>query len=321
MRSANYLEMTTTSIAGTLGDGAVTCTAQTNMPSFTTVFGSANRFVRYFIEDTVNKKFETGVGAVASNVLTRTRPQITWDGTTYKDGNSGAVTAIQFGSSPTSGNIKIRLTGTSEVISADTVHSKNSTLSGDANWRDWNVSRHIQWGNSAAGGAGGAITVNREYYQLYLNTVPGLLGGIQFELTTAPAGNIKTAMFDVGSGGLPGAKIVDFNVIASGGTTGIKSDTTTSTWSPTGGVWLVPGWYYIGFISDAGMAFRYQNSLQGIHHHTTPLGKASIDGYGVGLSYNAGGSYASGLVNTPDTLVSPASTLVGYNWIGLKVTP
>ena len=80
MRSMDYVEMTTTSIAGTLGDGAVTCTAITNTPTFTLAFGAGAATVMYVIEDVVNKKFEKGIGSVAGNVLTRTKPQLTWSG-------------------------------------------------------------------------------------------------------------------------------------------------------------------------------------------------------------------------------------------------
>ena len=38
MRAANYVEETTTSIAGTSGDGAVTLTQITSTPRFSTVF-------------------------------------------------------------------------------------------------------------------------------------------------------------------------------------------------------------------------------------------------------------------------------------------
>ena len=71
MRSADYVEETTTSIAGTSGDGAVTLTAVTSKPRLSTVFGTQATTIRYVIEDTSSKKFEQGLGSVSSNVLTR----------------------------------------------------------------------------------------------------------------------------------------------------------------------------------------------------------------------------------------------------------
>ena len=106
MRAANFIEETTTSIAGTNGDGAVTLSQITSRPRFSTVLGTQNTTVRYVIEDTVIFKYESGIGHVSSNVLTRTKPQVTWDGTTYTD---VGTTALQFGSSPTSGNIRVRM--------------------------------------------------------------------------------------------------------------------------------------------------------------------------------------------------------------------
>lgn len=284
MQSADYVAETTTSIAGTSGDGAVTLTAITNRPRLSTVFGTTKRWVRYVIEDTVNHKFEQGIGSVTSNVLTRTRPQVTWDGTTWSD---KAPAALQFGSSPTSGNIVIRLAATAEGTPA-VIDARQASVAGDSNWRDYRFSAHCDGAMPAYSSM--ALTADREYYFAHRLDTPGLLSGLQLEVTTLVASsNLKWALYDVGSDGLPGSKIVDGNIIDTS-TTGFKADTTKSTWTPSNGIWLNPGWYCIGILPSAAISVRSANYKGG----QTPFGLSSIS-YGHGDCIFASGSYATGL--------------------------
>lgn len=315
MRSANYVEMTTTSIAGTLGDGAVTCTQITSIPTFSLVFGTQATTMRYVIEDTINKKFETGIGSVAANVLTRTRPQITWDGTTYDD---STPSPLQFGATPTTGNIKIRMAATSEDRGAN-LPGTNSTVAGDASWRDYPISAATEWAN---GGAGYTLTVDRELYEPYYLPIAGLLGGYQFDVTTAvAASNLKSALYSCASDGLPGAKIVDFVTTATS-STGLKTDTATGSWTPAGPIWLTPGWYYMGVITGNAIALRASPNGAAISQALrNPLGRK--DGYGWGTGVYVAGSYASNLPAVPSL---GAATMLGASsnsdlWLGLKVTP
>lgn len=312
MRSADYVEMTTTSIAGTSGDGAVTCTQITNIPTFTIVFGSQATTCVYAIEDTVNKKFERGIGSVASNVLTRTKPQVTWDGSTLDDSNPAA---LQFGSSPTSGNIKIRMTPT---VSSQSAYrgGANRTVAGDSSWRDYPVSDHWSW---TGNGSGGSMTADREYYSYYLLRRGGLLEGVQFDVTTAVgSSNIKWALYSIGSAGLPDQKIVDFVTTATT-STGIKTDTATGSWSPAGPIYLPPGEYAIGFISGHAIGYR---SSGGSPTLNTSFGRRG--GYGVGDLIYVSGSYSTGMPATPSlgsaTMADPGA-FGGKVWVGLKVTP
>lgn len=311
MRSANFVSETTTNIAGTSGNGAVTLTQITSTPRFSTVFGTQDTTVRYVIEDTVNKKFESGIGSVASNVLTRTRPQITWDGSTWDD---STPSPIAFGSTPTSGDVVVRISALAESTAA-TIPGANSTITGDANWRDYPITNSVVWDN---GGAGEVLTADREYYTCHRLDAGGLLSGVQFEVNTAQASsNLKLALYACGHNGLPGSKIVDFNVIATT-STGVKTDTTTGTWSPAGPVWLSPGWYYIGFISGHAIAIRGFSSGTGDIAGRTPLGRHS--GYGWGNTVWVAGSYSTGLPSSPSpaTMIS-ASNNLSVPWIGLKV--
>lgn len=314
MRAANYVEMTTTSIAGTSGDGAVTCTAITNTPTFTLALGSGACLVRYVIEDTVNKKFEAGIGSVAANVLTRTgtglKPQVTWDGTTWAD---NSPSALQFGSSPTSGNIKIRLSALAEAM-APVLPGANSTIAGDATWRDYPISNFVQWNT---GGANGGVVANTEYYSYYRLDIAGVLTGAQIEVTVGSAGNMKWALYSIGADGLPSSKIVDFTTITTMSATGIKTDTAFSA------VALKPGWYAVGLIFDSTPSIR-STGTGAVPPQRTPLGRRNGYGYGNTVSI-ASKSYATGL---PATFASAGAAIVdnggsalGVIWAGLRVVP
>lgn len=316
MRAADYVQETTTSIA-TSGAGAVTLTALSSRPRFSTVFGTGKRWVRYVIEDTTNFYFEQGIGSVTSNVLTRTKPQITWDGTTWADGSAGAVSAINnFGGTPTSGQVIIRMAATAEAF-IPSIHAHNSSIAGDTTWRDYPISGHIPWYGS---GAGAALTNAREYYQLYRNDTAGLLNGAQLEVQTGAAGNLKWALYDVGSDGLPGAKVVDFVTISTTATA-VKTDTATGSWTPATPIWLTPGWYYTAWIADNTCSLRCGMST-GSWLGRTPLGRAGS--YGDGSLIFAAGTYASGLPATPapSTMVTSNPTAaLNSTWIGLKIVP
>lgn len=315
MRAANFIEETTTSIAGTNGDGAVTLAQLTGRPSFSSAFGTQNTTVRYVIEDTVNNKYETGVGYVSSNVLTRTLPQITWDGTTWDD---STPSPIAFGSSPTSGNIRIRMSALAET-SAPALPGHNSVVAGDSNWRDYPISNGAFWSNN---GAGFTLTADRENYTVYRLDIGGLLTGAQFEVTTQVAStNLKWALYSCGSNGMPDAKIVDF-VTTSTASTGIKTDTATGSWSPAGPVKLTPGWYYVGYINSGAPALRGQATTSSGGQGRTPIGRQG--GYGHGNTVYVAGNYTTGLPATANlsggTMISGSSN-GSLIWFGLKVTP
>lgn len=311
MRAANYVEETTTSIA-TSGAGAVTLSQITNVPRFSTVFGTQNTDCRYFIEDTVNKKFESGIGKVSSNVLTRTRPQVTWDGTTWDD---STPTALTFSASPSSGDIKVRLSALAESSMMALPMRQNAIL-GDATWTTYPISGHIA--HAGTGGGSVTLTADREYYSPYQLLNGGLLLGAQFGCDGAVASsNLKWALYSIGYDGFPGEKIVDFVTTATIAT-GIKTDTATGSWSPAGPVWLNPGWYYIGIIS--GHAIGVKNTGSGTSSvFGSPLYKGSA--YGTAPWVYVAGSYATGLPSKP-SLGSASLGDAGVKlefWLGLKV--
>ena len=313
MRSANFVEETTTSIAGTGGNGAVTLTAVTGRPRFSTVFGTQATDIRYVIEDTTNGKFEVGIGSVASNVLTRTRPQVTWDGTTYDD---STPSAYAFGSTPASGDVRVRLAATAESA-APIVPGVNTTLSTTDDFlRDYPITGSA---NGFPSGSSEVATASREYYSIYRLDVAGQLQGIGLDVVTSVASSsIKLALYPVKPNGLPGQKLLDFNTIPSA-TTGQKSDTATSTWTPAGPMWLTPGWYYIGWICEGAISLR-GNGVNALALPRGPLGRQSS--YGQGNTVYVAGNYASGLPAAPaPTAFVGSSNNLSVPYIGLKVIP
>lgn len=309
MREDDYVEETTTSIA-TSGAGAVTLTAVTNRPRFSTVFGTQNTDVRYVIEDTVNKKIEIGLGKVSSNVLTRTRPQKTWDGTTWTVANPSALT---FTGSPSSGDIKIRMAATASQRGSSRVGS-NTSITADATWRNYPYSGALA---GQGNGASYTLTADREYYWCYKLEVGGALSGIQLNVATAvAASNFKWALYSCGYDGLPGAKIVDFVTTASA-TTGAKADTATASWTPAGKVQLAPGWYYIGLLPSHAIAITVFTNGDAGWQTPTPLGR--FDGYGYGGFAYVGGTYATGLPANPAPTTMIAQNTAGAIFAGLNV--
>jgi hypothetical protein len=309
MRSANYVEETTTSIAGTSGDGAITLTAITNTPRFSTVFGTQATTFRYVIEDTVNKKFETGIGSVSSNVLTRTRPMVTWDGSTYDD---STPSPLQFGSSPSSGDIKIRMSATAETQGA--IRPKyQSLVAGDSTWDSYPISPTIDNQHTTYTGS---LVANVEYYSMYKVEVAGLLTARRFNVGTTGAGSIKAALYPMDYLGLPGDKIVDF-VTTSVSTSGVKTDSATGSWSPSTGIYLTPGYYFIGQISDVAPSLT-----RGRPTLLPSLNKKGV--YGWSDTISKAGSYATGLPAVPSlsggTLVEPGvTTNPVFFWLGLRI--
>lgn len=312
MRSANWIEETTTSIAGTSGDGAVTLTAVANTPRFSSAFGTQATTVRYVITKTSTGERESGIGSVSSNVLTRTRPQVTWTGSAWDE---STPSPLAFGSTPTSGDVLVSIAPVSEGI-LFAAPGVNQSIGGDATWRDYPISRHTTWNGS---GGGSTLTADREYYTPYLLMNAGSLDGAQFEVTSAVgSSNVKWGLFACGHNGLPGAKIVDFVTTATA-STGVKTDTATGSWSPAGAVWLPAGWYFIGMIPSHAIGIRGGGNGWGTSGG--PLGRAGA--YGWGPHVYVAGNYATGLPATPNltggALGDPGANNPSH-WIGLKVT-
>lgn len=312
MRAANFVEETTTSIAGTGGNGAVTLTAVTGRPRFSTVFGTQATTIRYVIEDTTTGKFETGVGVVSANVLTRTRPQVTWDGTTYDD---STPSPLAFGSAPASGNVRVRMAASAETVGV-VAPGRNQTVGGGT-WKDYPITAASRFNGS---GGGVVLGADQAFYSAYKLETSGALVGVQVECVTAAASaQLKLALYACGADGLPGQKIADFNAVSLA-TTGVKTDTATATWSPAGPILLTPGWYFIGAVANSATA-EIRGDFANSQTSFTPLGRVSS--YGYTNTIQVATSFASGLPALPSmsgaTLSDPGGTRQSTLFIGLKV--
>lgn len=322
MKLANFSRSTTTSIAGTLGNGAVTLSAITSVPTLMMGLGlaSGSRTVRYTIEQVSTKKIETGLGILTSaGVLTRSKVQVTWDGTTYRDGGAGgAAVALQFGSTPTVEDVIVRLGPTAEQPSMALPSRSNVSISDS--WRDFPWSSHIAGNNN---GGAGTLNTGVQAYSAFHQEHAGLLTGFQLEVMGTPTTtNLKVGLYEIGVDGMPGNMILQFNTM-NVSTTGIKTDTATGTWTPGNAVWLTPGWYAFGYMVDANATFRcgYGNM---VIQHQSPFGR--INAYGQGYHFYITRAYASGLQSAYDGTAGTwpsngGSTNLHQVFFGLRVVP
>lgn len=296
---ADYIEETTTSIAGTNGDGAVTLTQITGRPRLSHAWGTAT-LLRYVIEDTVNGYFEQGIGSVSSNVLTRSVPRVTWNGTAYDDTNPSP---LAFGSTPTSGNVKIRLAPLADAF-VQSVPFHNSTAS---NIQD----AGMMCGSMCIGASGNhTMTANLEYWFPFLWLGAGEMIQFALRVSTLAAGtNIKACLNEVNSSGSPGQKLIDFGSV-SGGSAGFKA-TTPGFWTVTNSAKQAPGYYYVGLISDGTPTI---SAVSNVNWRGDILGPSSA--YGLSLSrLEKSGSYATGLGSSPAGLSGSTSGTRPVVWI------
>jgi hypothetical protein len=281
--SANWLEMT----SATGGTGALTLTAVSGAPTFANVFGaSGTRRLPYAVLEWGSSartgppiKSESGWGEVnlATSVLTRTRPETTWNGTNY-DGT--VPSAISFGT--TAANIRVILTPLSAF--APTALQAFPVTTPSENLGAW--SAHLV--NVAA-----AVTVTaaREYYVPFHWRLHGEYAQFGVGITTTiAASGVKIALYDVASTGLPGIKRQDLAAgtpIDSSGTAGIRAVSLSNV--------LPPGWYYAGILPSHAVGMRAGEV------YTKPSPACSMStGMPITHFYRAG-TYATGLPDPAPT--------------------
>lgn len=312
MLTANGIYETTTSIGGTLGNGAVTLIQVTNVPRVSYAFNrTAN--LRYIIEKISTGQLEVGYGTFASNVLTRNKQIMTYDGaTTWNDINP---TPLQFGSSPTSGDVIIRLAALADD-KAPIIDVRQTSVTGDATWRDYYFSEAI--GGDSAGTAA-TLTANREYYLAFKCGTPGTLLALQMEVTTAvAASNIAIALYELGTDPTKpvGAKITDFAGFSTA-STGVKTDSSPASWTPAGAPRLEASWLVIGFIASHAIGIRCRVSTNAQH---TPWGRFNSYGHSDTI-YAAGSGTTLPAVPSPTTMLAMNSANGASAWMGLKIAP
>lgn len=305
--------MTTTSIAGTGGDGAVTMAALTSIPTFTLAFGSGTRQVEYTVEDTTvgAYKFEEGMGVVAANVLTRSKVRATWNGTTYDD---TAPAALAFGATPTTGVIRIRLAPHAHEF----IHAPPGIvtgISGDT-YDGYQFSAHLSTGGNPSSYTLVALT---EYYLPFKCLVRGQVDGILMDVNAAVAATgIKAGLYECDGDGRPGPNITRFNALSSA-TTGVKTDTVPSTWAGNvGPLRFGVSWFYFGFFSDGALTLSaWTNNLV----MYPPTGRKNGYGWGSMLTKTNENSYATGMPSgTPTGTYTMVSAHLYHIVAGLKIT-
>lgn len=294
MSAANFVEETAAAIGGTSGDGNVTLAAITGVPRFSSVFGTSSRMIDYVIQQTSTGKLERGMGYVAGNVLTRTKVKETWDGTNFYPypGSLVVPIPIQFGTTPTAGDVVVRMAPLVDSF-APIVPAMQTSVGSPAD--GYRYSGHQTTGGNPAGSGTFGTTV--EWYVPFKNIAKGVLTGIEVTVRTAGAVGsvIKSAIYEVGPNGLPGQCITQFNTIPAA-STGTKQDTAPGAWSVPGPIPLPPGWYYIGFVASD-TAVNIDSWGSGGIFEPSPLGRA--DGYGyaaaISKSQEVAGSLPTGV--------------------------
>ncbi|HVJ54882.1 MAG TPA: hypothetical protein VM689_20650 [Aliidongia sp.] len=293
MSRADFISMTASAIAGTGGNGAVTLvqvTAPVNVPTFSQAFGSSARMVDYTIIDGVAGKWEKGFGSVAGNVLTRSSIHETYDGATYLSGNPSA---LAFGSTPTVGNIVIRLAPTSDF--ALPVPSAIQRTVGSDSFLGYQLSGAIATDNN---GSNAALSTGIEYYFPYLNLIRGKIDAVLIGIGSVGAANAgaKLGIYEVGPDGLPGPCITLANALPLTAT-GPAVDATPASWGVNAGpIRLTPGWFYIGaMVNDATAQLQMFQGISGRALIYPPTGRVNGYGFGTSVRKTAQNSYATGL--------------------------
>ena len=315
MQRANFVEEAASSIAGVNGNGAVTIVAVDGLPRVSNVYGAGTVFIPYIIEDTVNKRMETGLGSVTAGVLTRLKPQTTWDNATSTYSNLSPA-PLAFGSNPAAGTVRVRIALTAEA--AAPVHPGMITgLSGqDPSWNQYPLSPHL----GAHTGAGASISTNpgTEYHTYYRLDYPGQLMGMQCDVYSPnAAGLIRMALFDLGPDALPARKLAQTHWL-DGATSGLKTASDPSLWVSGSAVWLTPGWYTLMYQTAYGITIRGLLNSNSTGGGPCPIGRTgpSYAGYKNILTN-------PGTVNgdIPEQFVPNGVGIDGSKipWVGMKV--
>lgn len=228
--------------SSTGGTSTLTCSAQTGYPLVSEAF-TGTIFVDYSIVEytssakTQPSKAETGIGSynTSTEVLTRTKVLSTWDATDYRPlfGNATAPAALNFGT--TSANIDIMVGPMASGIMPPTPFVFDSLA---------NVSDGLGIGGvNLTAQSTLALTSGTVYYWPVWICSFGPFSQFTIRTTTALTGGSPTfdhALYEVGSNGRPGKRLINFTQLTAVGTT---NTTYTSTALATP-VMLVPGWYW-----------------------------------------------------------------------------
>lgn len=230
--------------SATGGAGALTLTAAAGLalPASAFVAGQA---IEYSIVEYTDAamatvaKAESGFGTISSgNVLTRTEPRTTWNGTTY---TQAGATPLSFGAS----NVRVYVSPLAE--GGPTAFPKRLDLSGSYGPNGYVIGANL-WTQTDLATAG--VTANRQYMTPLKLEAGFPLTQIGAEVLTAAAGStLHVAIASVDpSTGLPGRILAAANALSSA-TTGLKMGSITSRM-------FAPGWYWQLLIASADVSVR-----------------------------------------------------------------
>ena len=232
---------------GTGGTGTLTLASVSGWPQPSSVFGtSGTRMVQYEICEYTDATFATlanyerGVGSLvlSTGVLTR-NPAATWNATTY---TSTGATALSIGA--TAANVQILLSANT-VTQAPALPTMQSTLFGTG-LSPFNTR---QTADSAGGTA--ALTANTNYYIPVQFAFGKPLTAVAVEVTTLVAAtNVRIAVYDWGTDGLPQNLVHEF-------TSGTQVDSSSTGVKTITGNWFIPpGWYWLMIQSNGAPTLR-----------------------------------------------------------------
>jgi hypothetical protein len=200
---------------------------------------------------------------------------------------------LAFGSSPTSGNIVIRIAPLADAA-VPTIPFLNTTSTGAGDYGLYSGDCALNAVQNAA------LTADKEYWTPYLWRGSNEIIQMAVNVTTAQASSgLKVVLAEVNTSGLPGTILINFTADAglATTTTGVKTRTPGSgRWSPDNTVRVPAGWYYIGFIASHAISLQTLN-VRGL----SPAGMTTSYTY-TADHLERSGSYTTGLASSPSGL-------------------
>lgn len=276
---------------GTGGTGTLTLVAMSGWPAFSNVF-TGTRLVDYEIDQytdaskTVLAQQECGEGSIntSTNVLTRTKIDSTWNGTTYlpNPGSATAPTALNITNTAANVDILCSPSAASMMAAMPFFYGTVANVSDGLGCMPMNIS-------GVANGTLGLVAGTITYSPIFIGH-RGPFSQASVRVTTATTGGTPTLtvdIFEVASDGSPGKLLIDFGNLGSTSSTAPFTLTSSAIGTP---VALVPGWYYQGILFVA-------NSATG-----SPSIRSGLAGFGGG---------PSGTLFANTTPLNPQLTLAG----------
>lgn len=279
--------------SATGGTGALTLAAVTGRVTFAMVLGSSgSRIVAYEIIEWSDSTFsaitraEGGYGsiALATGILTRSKVLWTWDQTNgFLYAAPGALT---FGTA----NVRVFVgTMAERQLMVTPLVAVTGTQVGTLGG---------QPGNQGSGDSTFALVNGQEVYVPYLLEHAGQTDQAGVNVTTGATASLKLGIYELGTDGLPGRRLVDLSAAPLNlATTGDKTVAMSA--------YLPPGWYYVGLLAS-GAATLVGTATA----YPSPAG--TVTGTAI-LCLTRTGSYATGLPADATSISLTANTTAAPN--------